>query len=153
MAAKPKPMSHIKQILRYRHQGRSINFIKRELGVSRNTVRKYRALCKASGRSIADLLALENSELAGILLPGQGQHPNDERYIQLAENHEFYKTELKRPGVTRWLLWSEYRQSHPDGYSYSQFCRHLQQLAKADQATMATTRPGSTGRSPTGLLR
>ena len=137
-------MSHIKQIFRYRHQGRSIKFIKRELGVSRNTVRKYLALGEASGRSIADLLALDEPELDRVLLPGDGQHPCDERYKQLAENHEFYKAELKRPGVTRWLLWSEYRQSHPGGYSYSQFCWHLQQLAKADQATMANLdhRPG-----------
>lgn len=144
MAAKPKPMSHIKQIFRYRHQGRSIKFIKRELGVSRNTVRKYLALGKASGRSIPDLLALDEPELDRVLLPGDDRHPGDERYKQLAENHEFYKTELERAGVTRWLLWSEYRQSHPDGYSYSQFCWHLQQLGKADQATMANLdhRPG-----------
>jgi transposase len=30
--------------------------------------------------------------------------------------------ELKRPGVTRSLLWQEYRGVHPDGYSLSQFC-------------------------------
>ncbi len=32
--------------------------------------------------------------------------------------------ELKRPGVTLMLLWHEYREDHPDGYSYSQFCLH-----------------------------
>ena len=31
--------------------------------------------------------------------------------------------ELKRPDVTKLLLWEEYRQQHPDdGYSYAQFC-------------------------------
>jgi transposase len=29
--------------------------------------------------------------------------------------------ELKRPGVTRVLLWKEYRAAHPDGYRYTQF--------------------------------
>src|SRR5262245_27603438 len=32
--------------------------------------------------------------------------------------------ELKRPGVTLQLLHLEYLQRHPDGYRYSQFCRH-----------------------------
>ena len=30
--------------------------------------------------------------------------------------------ELKRPGVTLALLWLEYRQVEPEGYSYSRFC-------------------------------
>jgi transposase len=30
--------------------------------------------------------------------------------------------ELRRKGVTLQLLWMEYKQAHPDGYQYSQFC-------------------------------
>ena len=30
--------------------------------------------------------------------------------------------ELKRTGVTLHLLWVEYRETHPEGYAYSQFC-------------------------------
>lgn len=137
-------MSNIKQLFYLRHHGSSVKFIELELGVSRNTIRKYLSLQKASGYNMVDLLTLEGPELARVLLPGEGQQASDERYKQLAENHEFYRSELKRTGVTRWLLWSEYRQSHPDGYSYSQFCWHLQQLGKADQATMANLdhRPG-----------
>jgi len=32
--------------------------------------------------------------------------------------------ELKRTGVTLQLLWDEYRENHPEGYGYSQFCEH-----------------------------
>jgi transposase len=32
-------------------------------------------------------------------------------------------TELRRKGVTLELLWVEYRERHPDGYGYSQFCQ------------------------------
>ena len=32
--------------------------------------------------------------------------------------------ELRRKGVTLQLLWMEYRERHPDGYGYTQFCRH-----------------------------
>ena len=30
--------------------------------------------------------------------------------------------ELRRKNVTLQLLWLEYREAHPDGYGYSQFC-------------------------------
>jgi transposase len=30
--------------------------------------------------------------------------------------------ELRRKGVTKRLLWLEYREAHPDGYGYSRFC-------------------------------
>lgn len=37
--------------------------------------------------------------------------------------------ELRRKGVTLQLLWMEYKQAHPDGYQYSQFCGLYQQWA------------------------
>lgn len=38
--------------------------------------------------------------------------------------------ELRRKSVTLSLLWVEYRQAHPDGYGYSQFCHNYSQWAK-----------------------
>ncbi len=40
------------------------------------------------------------------------------------------RTELARVGVTKWLLWEEYRQLHPDGYAYSQFCNLYREWTK-----------------------
>jgi transposase len=37
-------------------------------------------------------------------------------------DYELVKKELKRKGVTLSLLWVEYRELHPGGYEYSQFC-------------------------------
>lgn len=129
-------MSQIKQILRLYRQGKSIKFIKRNLAVSRNTVRKYLALQQASGRSIDDLLDLEDNELQQVLMPGAESAESD-RYQVLASQYDYFCSELRRTGVTRWLLWSEYRQSQPDGYSYSQFCWHLGKLDDAHTITMA----------------
>jgi len=136
MAAKPKPMSQIKQILRFTQQGKSIKFISRNLSVSRNTVRKYLSLQSASGQSIDDLLQLEDNQLQQALLPAS-QSSDDQRYQVLIDRYEHFCSELRRTGVTRWLLWSEYRQSHPGGYCYSQFCKHLQDLGGARNLTMA----------------
>jgi len=38
--------------------------------------------------------------------------------------------ELRRPGVTLFLLWQEYRADHPNGYQYSQFCDRYRQFAR-----------------------
>ena len=38
--------------------------------------------------------------------------------------------ELRRKGVTLGLLWREYRELHPDGYGYSQFCALYQEWTK-----------------------
>jgi transposase len=38
--------------------------------------------------------------------------------------------ELRRPGVTLQLLWFEYKEQHPDGCQYSQFCNRYRHWAK-----------------------
>jgi transposase len=40
-------------------------------------------------------------------------------------------TELKKKGVTLVQLWAEYREAHPDGYGFSQFCDHYGRFAKS----------------------
>ena len=46
--------------------------------------------------------------------------------------------ELCRTGVTRHLLWEEYRRSHPAGYGYTQFCEHYSRyrLSLPNEAVM-----------------
>jgi transposase len=44
--------------------------------------------------------------------------------------------ELGRPGVTRLLLWQEYKAQHPDGLQYSAFCDHLREHASAREPVM-----------------
>lgn len=129
-------MSQIKQILRFTRQGKSIKFIARNLAVSRNTVRKYLLLQQASRHSIEELLQLQDNELDQTLTP-PGQPPDDQRYQLLVDRYEYFCTELRRSGVTRWLLWAEYRHSYPGGYCYSHFCKHLQDIGHSRNLTMA----------------
>ena len=45
--------------------------------------------------------------------------------------------ELRRKGVTKQLLWQEYRQQHPDdGYSYAQFCHRYRAWLGRQQRSM-----------------
>ena len=51
--------------------------------------------------------------------------------------------ELKRRGVTRMLLWQEYKAVEPDGWQYSEFCEpHLGWLGRQDVVLRQTHRPG-----------
>jgi len=137
MATKSKPMSQIKQIFRLHQQGHSKKAIARICSVSKNTVRKYLTLLERLGMSHSEALQTEDLELEQLLLPGEGfKLHNDSRYAQLMNLAEGYRKELKRTGVNRWLLWSEYRQSNPGGYSYSQFCYHLQQFNKTHELSL-----------------
>ena len=45
-------------------------------------------------------------------------------------------TELKRTGVTRFLLWEEYCKEYVDPYRYTQFCILLKEATKTTQASM-----------------
>lgn len=49
----------------------------------------------------------------------------DSRQADLQSFFPYCQSELKRKGVTRQILWAEYRSRYPDGYS--QFCEYLSQ--------------------------
>lgn len=42
----------------------------------------------------------------------------------------YVQKELKKKSVTLMVLWLEYKQSHPEGYQYTQFCNHYNVWAK-----------------------
>lgn len=50
--------------------------------------------------------------------------------------------ELRRPGVTRILLWEEYRAAHPDGFAYTRFCTHFEAWKRWVRPTMRQTHVG-----------
>jgi transposase len=63
---------------------------------------------------------LDDVALEALLFP-KGPAPEPNRPLP---DWKHVHRELKRKGVTLMLLWHEYREDHPDGYSYSQFCLH-----------------------------
>lgn len=134
MAGKTKPMSIVKQILLQLHHGQSKKSIVRDLGVSKNTVRRYSQLAQGSGYPLEELIKLEDPELEAILnrqVTVSRDHFND-----IEELFPWIKDELRRTGVTRYLLWGEYRTRYPDGYSYSQFCFLYQQWLRTQNVDM-----------------
>jgi transposase len=128
-------MSQIKQLLRLHQQGKSIKFIARSLAISKNTVKAYLARTAALPESIPLLLALEDPVLEARYHAGNPAY-KEERFELLKSRFDYYTQQLKLVGVNRMLLWDEYRQQQPQGYSYTQFCFHLSQHLLARRPSM-----------------
>ena len=126
MAGKPKRMGQIKQLLRLHGQGHGKKTIARQLDMSRNTVKAYLQKIKTGEFTIGSLLSLDEPVLEGKLFAGNPSYKQD-RYDGIKEDLGYFAKELAKVGVTRKLLWDEYRQSNPAGYRYTQFCHHLGQ--------------------------
>ena len=130
MSQKPIVMEQLKQILQLKASGIGIREMARRIGISRNSVRKYLSLLdtvneESSNRELVDK-AYDNDIL---------QHDAD-RLKDVTAYLKESGTELSRTGVTRQLLWKEYIERHPDGYSYSRYCYHLNQYLKNADLSM-----------------
>ncbi len=138
MAGKTISMSQIKQLILLKQQNRGPKYIGKVLGMSKNTAKSYITKLDdlTSGQlTLQDLLKLELPELEAKFHPGNPAY-KDFRFDTLKDNLEAYANELKRTGVNKKLLWEEYRLTEPNGYSYSQFCFHIQQYLKASKPSM-----------------
>ena len=124
MAKKRLSMRKIRDILRLRHEaGLSLRGIAVALNIGYGTVADYLKRADIAGLGWPIPEELGERELGRLLFPTQvvtGQRRFVEPdYLALSE-------ELKGKGVTKQLLWQEYRQQHPDdGYSYAQFCHRF----------------------------
>jgi transposase len=141
MAGKTTNMSQIKQLLILHEQGKGIKVIARTLGISKNTVKAYcQKLDVLSSRRVNPLTVLQltqltEPELEAIFHAGNPAY-KDDRYTFIKNKIAYYRRELERTGVTKKLLWQEYKETNPDGYSYAQFCFHLQQMLIASKPSM-----------------
>jgi transposase len=135
MAGKPKSMSQIKQLIQLHQQGKSIKSIARNLSISRNTVKVYLEKIASSKIDVQALLKLEDPILEGEFNAGNPAY-KDERYDHFISKLDYFAKELHRKGVTKMLLWEEYRQDYPQGYSHSQFSFHLAQQLIARKPSM-----------------
>lgn len=134
MAGKTIIMSKLKQIIRLRKEGLALQTIAKAVDISRNTVKKYLRLIEVKEFNADDLLQMEDNALDALL---HDPDPADEaRLASLAALFPYFERELLRTGVTRWVLWGEYRQQHPDGFSYSRFCDHYKQWKTCQSATL-----------------
>lgn len=134
--AKPKRMDQIQAILRNYLSSGSIKATARQLKVSKNTVREYVRRAQAHNPDLSKVLELNEAELYDVLqAPCDAQ--KDDRLAVFEQHIDYWVKELRRVGVTRYLLWQEYRTEYPDGYGYTQFCEHFKRSTARQDLTLA----------------
>jgi hypothetical protein len=131
----------IREIIRMKQKGFSNCRISQSLGKSRTTVLKYLSVIKDLELNFKELLELSDKDLSELLETPNDFRPDDRQTIH-AELFAFFpymEKELKRVGVTRGILWEEYKKKHPQGVMYSRFCDQYNQYNKKSQGYMPTT--------------
>ena len=126
MANRPISMSKIRHILRLHVQGHSKLQIAYQISISRNTLKKYLRDFEESGLSFEEIDRLSDKDIENLFVKEKEKAPSVKLEILFSLFPSMDK-ELKRKGVTRALLWEEYRQKHLDGVGISQFNRYFAQ--------------------------
>ena len=139
--AKSIRMHQIRTIIEFQQQGRSIRHTVRLTGLSRNTIREYLRRISSAGLTLLEAIKLDDASLSAIVYADTVEKSSagrnvDDRYSTLAQKLDNYCSELSKRGVTRQLLWEEYRKEYPNGYGYTQFCEYLNHHTRIDEAVM-----------------
>lgn len=128
-------MRHIRKLLALTYESKlALRDVSRLTGVSKTTVSEYLVRFRRSGISYEESLQLTSEELLGLF--EQKKQEESEQYTQLMTLLPEYAKRLKRRGMTKQLLWEEYRKQHSDGYRYSQFCHHFRMFLESGEVTM-----------------
>lgn len=135
MANKTISMIKIRQILRLHCQGHSKLKIAMQTGIARNTLKKYLAAFAASGLSLEQIEALSDKDLDDLFVK-PAEKPLNEKLQALFSLFPTIDKELKKRGVTRQMLWGQYRKAHPDGLGLSQFKQYYAQWKMQVNPTM-----------------
>lgn len=127
-------MRRIREAIRLVHeQGMSRSRAAAALGIGKTTLLELLERLERSGLSPSDALSFSDADLESHLYqsvakaPARGEIEPDVAHL-LAELH--------RPGVTRKLLWEEYRKIHPQGLGYTVFCDRIQRHQEPSNLVM-----------------
>ena len=137
MAQERLTMRKIREVLRLKWEcGLTNRAIARSCSISHSTVGEYVRRAKEAGLNWPLPADLDEDRLFELLFP-QPSRPSSR--IIPCPDWSWVHTELRKKSVTLRLLWVEYRDDHPDGYGYSQFCALYRQWAKRLNPSMRLT--------------
>ena len=134
-------MRKIREVLRLRYDHQLTT---RAIGVScaigRSTASEYLQRATDAGLSWPLPAGLDDEALDLLLFPQGPVLTTGERPLP---DWDYVHRELRRKGVTRFLLWQEYKSGSPAGLQYTQFCgRYLQWRGRQDPVMRQVHRAG-----------
>ena len=135
MAQSRLSVRKIREVLRLRFEaGLSERQIAASLSVARSTVQECLRRVREAALSWPQAGELDELALEARLYPAEPVAPS----FPLPDFSRIH-AELSRKGVTRRLLWQEYRTAYPDGCEYSAFCDHYRAWCSTQDAVLRRT--------------
>jgi transposase len=122
-------MRKIRELLRLKFElDLSDRQIAQSLSIARSSIKECLNRVAAARLSWPLPDELDDIALDALLYPSQPKSATSPiPWPDFAQVHR----ELSRPGVTRQLLWQEYKTQHPDGLQYSAFCDRYREWSQA----------------------
>ena len=124
MPNKPIEMFKIRQVLRLYADGRGSKFISKTTAIARNTVKKYLIQFIELRLTIERVEAMSDGQLATAFLI-QKPKTASSRVIDLEALLPELAARLKKRGVTKQMVYSDYISQYPGGYKHSAFLERL----------------------------
>ncbi len=121
---KIKRMDQVKAIIKTYVATQSFKATARQLRISKNTVKEYIRRGESAQSDLSKLLMLSDEEFLAIFYSDKNKSDNERTAIFLSKVDDWI-TELRKVGVTKHLLWQEYRKEYSEGFAYSRFCELL----------------------------
>ncbi|RLC38503.1 MAG: hypothetical protein DRH33_04430 [Candidatus Nealsonbacteria bacterium] len=123
-------MPKTRQILRLRHElGLSLREIGQACNCGKTTVSEI--LMRAKDAEIVWPIDLSDKQLMSRLYP-----PTETRTSTHKPDMEYTFCEMKKKKVTLMLLWEEYKEKHPGGIMYTQFCDRYRKFKKVNKISL-----------------
>ena len=130
MANQIVSMNKLKQYLKLSLKGYSYRQISEMTGMSRNTINKYKDVLDKHPLSYKELVHLSDKDLYSIVYPPSEEKPTHDELYGLFPQMD---SQLSRIGVTKFMLWEQYKQNYPQGVQYSQFCEHCRRYQQSQK--------------------
>ena len=144
MAYERLPMRKIKDVLRLKYEsGRGHGEIARSCGIAHSTVLEYLRRADAAGLCWPLPEPLSDAELERRLFEAQALKRDPEIPLPDCQYIHDELRDHRKLNLTLTQLWVEYKERHPDGYQYTQYCEHYRRwLGKLDYVMRQEHRAG-----------
>jgi transposase len=123
-------MLKAREILRLKHEvGLSLRGIGQACNCGKSTVSDV--LGRADKAEVTWPIELSDKQLMSLLYP-----PLVDKSSPPEPDMDYVFCEMKKKSVTLMLLWEEYKENHPDGIMYTQFCERYRNFKKNNKISL-----------------